>query len=269
MPHLPGHDGDIFYEVSGSGQPLVLIRGLGRSVRHWHGYDQVLAESFKVITLDLRGIGRTTKKSRISDTIFDLADDVATIINHVGESTAHVLGVSLGGMITLAFGIKHPEKCRSLAVINTSIAGLRTPRLTRTAAKIIFTGSTYNRRRVHDLLADVLTGSAYPKEGKSKLAEAYKQIARQEGMNEPTVVRQLVSAARFQVRPALQKMSVPTLVLYGTDDRFVPPQNSKKLFSILPNARLVGIEDGGHELTVDHPDEVLRALKDWTAAHAR
>ena len=62
-------------------------------------------------------------------------------------------------------------------------------------------------------------------------------------------------------------MHVPTLVVYGTDDKFVPPNNSKKLFELLPNAHLVAIKDGGHELFVDKGEELLVEIQKWTKAH--
>ena len=108
MPDLvlpSGHK--IYYETNGQGTPLVALRGLGRSMRHWLGYEKKLAKHFQVITVDARGIGRSAQKPGWMDTVFDLADDVAAVLDDLKITQAHILGVSLGGMVALAIGLKH------------------------------------------------------------------------------------------------------------------------------------------------------------------
>ena len=104
MPELKRDNGSIYYEVSGDGPPLVCLRGLGRSIRHWLGYDQDLAKHFRVLAIDMRGMGRTTVPHSITDSMYDLAGDVVDVMTEVGFDQTHVMGVSLGGMVTLAMG---------------------------------------------------------------------------------------------------------------------------------------------------------------------
>src|SRR5688572_14196727 len=118
MALLERNGGALFYEVHGDGVPIVILRGLGRSVRHWLGFEHDLAADFKVVTMDLRGCGRTTVPATRGMTIFDLASDVAAVLDAAGIEKAHVMGVSLGGMVTLAFGLEHSERCLSLTTIN-------------------------------------------------------------------------------------------------------------------------------------------------------
>lgn len=267
MPYLSTADGDLYFEDSGQGTPLIMLRGLGRSIKHWHGFDAKMAQHFRVITMDARGIGKTKRLARYTDTLFDLADDLVLLLDHLGEKNAHIMGVSLGGMIALALALRHPERCRSLIVVNTSIAGQSTLRLSLGAKKVLLQGATYRRAEIHDLLADILTGQTYASASKEDLATSYKRIAAEEGLPQATVLRQLLGAARFRVRSKLAKMQVPTLIMYGSADRFVPVENSKKLFRLLPHAKLAGVEGGGHELTVDRPDEVEGLIIDWIKDH--
>src|SRR5688500_10048226 len=120
MPQVAKNKGAIFYEVHGEGPDLVMLRGLGRCVQHWLGYEQEMAKHCRVITIDLRGIGKTTLPLSVTDTLFDLSHDVTDVLDALKIERAHVLGVSLGGMLTLATGLRHPDRCKSLITINTS-----------------------------------------------------------------------------------------------------------------------------------------------------
>ena len=262
MAHLERNSGSIFYEVKGSGPPLVILRGLGRSIRHWLGYDEELSKYFKVITIDNRGLGKSTQAHSPSDTIFDLAQDVHDIIRETGESSAHILGVSLGGMIALAMGIKYPEVCKSLIVVNSSVAGLRSLRMTIPGIKVVLGGLTFAKAQIHQNLASILVGSDFTREQKEEFAEELKRIDQDEGAN-LTALYQLFAAARFTVKKQLVSMQVPTFVVYGGADRFVSNENSKKIFALLPNAEELEIAGAGHELFVDKGAEFLSSLRGW------
>ena len=263
MATIERGDGRIDYAVHGAGAPLVILRGLGRSVRHWLGYERVLARHFQVITLDLRGVGATTAASRLTTSVFDMADDVVAVLDALSLPTAHILGVSLGGMVTLAMGLRHPERCRSLITVNTSIAGQGTSRITRGALRAMTAVVSRDRDLIHSRLVDVLVGTDVPSAQRPAIAREYAVIAREQGLFARTVVKQLVAAARFRVGEALPSMTVPTMVVYGTADRFVPNVNSRNLAARLPDAQLVAIEGGGHELTLDKGEELAAQVQRW------
>lgn len=263
MPTLKRHRGVLAYDVQGEGEALVMLRGLGRSVKHWLGYERVLAKHFKVVTMDLRGIGRTTVPWGWTTSLFDVADDVVAILDHLNIQQAHILGVSLGGMVTLAMGLSYPERCHSLVTVNTSIAGMGTLRITPRAVRTLAKAVSLRPDKIHAALADVLSGADFPEERRLEVIDAYRQIADDDGLYAATVVKQLLSAARFHIKGKLKYMQVPTLVVYGTDDRFVPHINSRKVAQMLPNAKLVAIHGGGHELTLDKGDELSTVLVGW------
>src|SRR5262245_15961291 len=134
MPYLELEQGRLFYEINGSQGPwLVMIRGLGRSTRHWLGFEKTLSADARVLTVELPGIGLSTVPHKITDSLFDIADYVVKVMNHAEIPAAHCLGVSLGGMIVLAMGIRHPDRCLSVIPINTSIAGEATVRISANA----------------------------------------------------------------------------------------------------------------------------------------
>lgn len=263
MPILKLHDGDIHYEVSGDGPTLVMLRGLARSMRHWLGYDADVARHFQVVTLDLRGIGQSTRPSRVTTTVYDMADDVIAVLDHLKVREAHIMGVSLGGMITLAAGLKHPERCASLIVVNTSIAGERTLRMTPGAIRGILRSAVRPSEATQRVMVDNLMGPEANDTRRQDIVRRYREIDRREGIYSKTALKQLVAAARFQPQRQLKTMKVPTLIVYGTDDLFVSNANSLKLARHLPNAKLFPLAKAGHEASLDQGEALTAAIQSW------
>ena len=264
MAHVTLKHGELYYDVKGSGPPLVMLRGLGRTTRHWLGFDGQMAEHFQVITMDLRGMGETRVPSRVDNSVFDLARDVVALLDHLSIPAAHILGVSLGGMVTLALGLSHPERCLSLIPINTSIAGMGRLRLTMDAARFLTWALRHRDDRIHRRLVDLLVGSACPPERRDEIAAQLVAIAEEDGrLYIGTVVTQLLAAARFRVAKRLGAIAVPTMVLYSTEDRFVPNINSRLVASRIPHATLRPIVGASHEPTLDHGEAVLQLVREW------
>ena len=264
MPELNVERGCLYYETHGEGPPLVGIRGLGQSIPHWLGYGQTLARHYQVVLVDLRGAGRTTVPAGLGDTVFDLGGDMIRVLDHLGIESAHFLGISLGGMVALAAGLDHAARCRSLAVVNTSIAGARSMRLTPRALWTGVSGRLLFRRTFQHRLVELLVGPTATAELKASIAREYARIDASAGKT-ALVLRQLGAAARFKIKRRLSDLDVPTLVVYGTHDRFVSNVNSTKLYDLLPKAKLVPIQDAGHEPSLDKPSELLEVLQAWTA----
>lgn len=266
MPLLETPSGQLFYEVKGEGEPLVMLRGMSFSVRHWLGFDDLMARHFRVMTLDHRGIGRSNAKASWNLTIEDMADDVKRLLDHCKIEKAAVLGFSLGGMIALALGARHPQNVRALITVNTSIAGLGLPRLTPAAVWAMV------RHARHDegMLA-ALGGLLYEKGTQSldrqAIAKQWLTIFKEEGFPRETSMKQTLAALRFRARRSLQKLSVPTLLVYGDEDRFVPPINTLLLHRIIPQAEIAKISGAGHELMLDAPDELQDAISRFLARH--
>jgi 3-oxoadipate enol-lactonase len=262
MSELTTKHGVIEYSEHGEGQPLIMLRGLGRTVRHWAGFERQMARHFRVITFDLRGIG--TNKVPISPrhSLFDVAEDIVEILDHLKIEKASLLGVSLGGMVALACGLRFPERVHSLIIVNSSIAGQKIMRLTPIALATI-SRAAWDPKNLESKLVDVLTGPDLPTPKKKKIADLYNQIRTENGMPLKAVASQLAGAARFFVADRLKGMKPPTLVIYGSNDRFVPVENSKRIASLIPDAKLFELKNAGHEAHLDKPEEFISAVKAW------
>ena len=121
MATISFNDIDVYYEVSGQGQPLLLIHGLGSSSQIWEAQVRYFAERYRVITYDLRGHGRSSKPTD-AYSVQQFAKDAARILRDLDVPAAHVVGISLGGMIAFEIAVHYPQLLKSLAVVNSAPA---------------------------------------------------------------------------------------------------------------------------------------------------
>ena len=124
MPYIQANGINIYYELAGEGTPLLLIRGLGSTCEGFRAQIGGLAPHFQVVAFDNRCVGRTDQP-QIPFTIADMADDTAALLDALEIESAHVFGVSLGGMIAQELSLRHPHKVRRLA-LGCTHAGPRT-----------------------------------------------------------------------------------------------------------------------------------------------
>ena len=119
MPTVPIRDINVYYEESGSGEPLILIMGLGGDLQAWALQVPALARHFRVITLDNRGAGRTSSPDK-PYSIAGMAEDVAGLMDHLGIARANVLGFSMGGYIAQELALRHADKVDKLILLATA-----------------------------------------------------------------------------------------------------------------------------------------------------
>src|SRR5437868_11841119 len=108
-PYVKVNDIQMYFEIRGDGEPLVLILGLGTDISEWDGIIRWFAEKFKVLAFDNRGVGRTGKPD-MTYSIEMMADDTAGLMQTLGIQQAHVIGISMGGRIALSLSLRHASK---------------------------------------------------------------------------------------------------------------------------------------------------------------
>ena len=118
MPTIHVNDIEMYYEIHGEGEPLVLIVGLGTDLSEWDGIIGWLAKKYRVFAFDNRGAGRTDKPD-LPYSLEMMADDTEGLMNALAIEQAHILGISMGGRIALAFVLQHPQRVKSLILVST------------------------------------------------------------------------------------------------------------------------------------------------------
>ncbi len=250
------------YRDEGSGPALVLINGLGRTSKHWLGFDRALAAHYRVITFDLRGAGSSVQPCTWQLKIDDMVNDLIDLLDSLALKKVHIFGVSLGGMVAMSCSLRFPERCLSLTLVNSSAGFPRTPRISLAAVTFIARSALTRPAplKANRYLADLVLGKTFNAEQRLLLAQQLTELDRVQAPNMLNVLKQSLAALRFK---ALGIVRVPTLIIRGSADAFVPPLNSQKLADWIPDATLLTIDGGGHELQFDRAAELLDLHLNW------
>ncbi len=261
MPAIQTSRLTIYYEVHGEGEPLLLIRGLGSTCEGFKAQVEGLSPHFRVISFDNRCVGRSDQPQE-PFTIADMADDTAALLDALGVPSAHVFGVSLGGMVAQELALRHPARVRRLVLACTH-AGPRTAARSPEWAVRLFNESRDMPR------ADALKHSVpllFARKTIDERPELIEEtLAVMAGNNQPksSYLLQLGAVMQHETFDRLAQISHPTLVLTGTEDTLVDPDNSRMIAKRIPGARLLELEETGHVFFTEKADEVNRTLVDF------
>jgi pimeloyl-ACP methyl ester carboxylesterase len=291
VEYTPERDGvRLAYQTFGMPEDpaLLLVSGLGGQLIGWPPdlVEQVVQRGFFVIAFDNRDIGLSTHlhdapdpdvhaaihdgdTSSASYRLEDMADDAAGLLDHLGIPAAHVVGVSMGGMIAQTLAIAHPERVLTL----TSIMSTPSPRLgapTREASEVLQAPPARSREEAieRSLAGARLIGSR----GFEPDLHWRRQVAGDafDRSNDPAGVgRQLMAIhASADRTEALRSVRVPTLVIHGADDPLVQVEGGYATAEAIPSAELLVIAGMGHDLPRGAWPQVLDAVTEHALSHA-
>ena len=257
----------IYYEVEGSGEPVVLIHAGVANLRMWDEQVPVLSDSYRVIRYDTRGYGSTE-----TDAVeFSNRADIAALLDHLGEDRAHVVGLSRGGQIALDFAIESPDRVRSLVVAAGGIGGYESPDE--------MPGDTWDEPEAFataqnwEALADWET--AFWADGPGQPTDRVDPAVRERVHDWIlTTYRALKEEGTPQPLdpPAvgrLGELRAPLLVMLGTLDEPGTSESMRHLADAVPGARLEVFEGSAHMLNLEQPERFNRALRGFLDEHRR
>jgi len=262
MPTLEREGHRLHYTLSNpgrkSGPPIVLLHGLGSCGDDWPLQLPALTPRHPVITLDLPGHGRSDlPRGRL--TAARLALPVVELLDALGEARAHVVGLSLGGMVALQLALDWPDRLRSLVLVN-SFARLRVPpgrlgnRLVRIALLLAAPMSWTGRW---------VASGLFPHPDQQPLREAAAQ--RIASNSRAAYLHTVAEILRFDVRDRLPEIRAPTLVVAGADDQTAPLRAKAEMARAIAGARLEVIEGSGHATPLDAPEAFNSMLLRFTS----
>ena len=249
---------DIHFETHGDRRnpPVLLIMGLALSSKAWERLPHILAERFFVITFDNRGTGRSVRRG-VAYRMRQLADDAAAVLDAVGVPSAHVFGISMGGMVAQELALRHPERVLSLA-LGCTLASWRRGVAPDFRTKWDFFKMHFGRNQ-EARLGRLLVSPAWHAKNPGKTRE---WLIRAERTALRFMVAQVLAVTRHNTLKRLWQIRAPTLLMTGSDDRIIPPRNSEMLVDAIPGARLQIFEGAGHCFPIEQEEATVRALTD-------
>ena len=267
---------DIFYEEHGAGEPLLLIMGLAADSTAWMFQVPEFAEKYRTIVFDNRGVGRSSKPAG-PYTIHEMADDAAGLLDVLHVKRAHVVGVSMGGMIAQELVLRHPDRVHGLVLACTypepdaDIERNRRLSVRQLGGSISDGGDVQIDLKainpmdfLQQLLPMVFNQEFIAKE-LPKLVQVFSG-ALQYGFSLEAILGQVAAVMSHKATDRLHQIAVPTLVITGDADRLISPANSDLLARHIPNAKLVKVPGGSHGFNFETPERFNQAVLDFLAS---
>jgi pimeloyl-ACP methyl ester carboxylesterase len=253
-------DLQIAYDVDGRGETVVLIGGFTMVKESWELQVAELAKHFRVITFDNRGVGETTVPSeRFS--IAEMAADTVGLMDALEIDSAHVFGVSMGGLIAQTLALDHPDRVEKVVLGCTTHGGRHAVQPQKEVMQLLAKASDPSipaeesvRMRLPTILAE-----RFIREEPERLEE-FVRVSVQHWPTPEGAAGQMGALSVFNVKKRLGEIRCPVLVITGVEDRMMPAENSRLLAEGIEGAELYLVEGAGHSFFFEKPDEVNRVL---------
>ena len=264
---------DLYYDEQGSGDPLLLVMGLAADSAAWLFQVPDFARRYRTIVFDNRGVGRSAKPPG-PYTIHEMADDTAGLLDVLGIARAHVVGVSMGGMIAQELALRHPNRVRGLVLACTYPEPDAEVERHREFSVAQFGGTVAadGEMRIDLTALDPMLffqhllprvfNQAFIDQELPKLMQLFSG-ALQYGFSMEAILGQVAAVMGHRATDRLHQIKARTLVITGDADLLIPPANSRVLAEHIPNARLVTILGGSHSFNFETPERFNREVLDF------
>jgi pimeloyl-ACP methyl ester carboxylesterase len=271
MPLARVGDVELSYERAASGdgaerEPLLMIMGMSGTLLHWDEFLPPLQRNLDTIVYDHRGVGQSSRlEGQI--TIAQLAQDAIGLLDALEIERAHVLGISMGGMIAQELVLAAPERVRTLTLGCTYCGGpgsaLAPDEVTRLLGDAMASG---DRARAIRAGWEVNVGPGLVDD-----PDAYARftsIAAEYAVAIPVVMAQMAAVLGHDTHERLPGVQTPTLVIHGTEDRMLPVQNGRMVASLIPGSQLEVLDGVGHLFFWERADQSAQVVLQHARAHA-
>ncbi len=273
MPKVRVRTGiELHYESMGEGEPLLLVMGIGAQLVLWdESFCQQLAQrGFRVIRFDNRDVGESTRLDQLGTpdvwrqllarmagrkvetpyTLDDMAEDTVGLMDALAISRAHIVGMSLGGMIAQCVTLRYPERVRSLAIMMSGPGEFWLSMPSVGALRALMARPPRSRdSAIEHFLALVRVIGASPHRSEEERLRELAGIQYDRGLSPRGFARQFTAILAAPARTrALSDVRVPTVVIHGAKDPLIPPLAGRLTAARIPGARLAVIEGLGHDL---------------------
>ena len=265
MPKTKANEIEIYYEIHGSGKPLVLISGIGYPLWQWRRMVPYLSKHFRVITFDNRGVGQSDKPAG-PYTAQMLAADTAGLLDALGIESALILGHSMGGFIAQAMALDFPEKVSKLILCSTNFGGPHHIPVTPEAFAVLSdTTSDPLTRFINGLKVSTAPGwaDAHPNLVKEWIEWRVANPIDVAAYQAQLAIGLALTSEEAAFESNLPQISVPTLIVFGAHDKVVPPENAELLRKQIRGSRIAIIPDAGHFFPIEVPEAASQLIIDF------
>ena len=261
MPFAVNEGTKIYWDEEGTGDPLLLIMGLGYPSIAWYRTRPVLAKRFKTIALDNRGVGRSEMPAGPYP-IALMASDAAAVLDAAGVERAHVFGISMGGMIAQEFALQYPKRVRSLILGCTAAGGPHAVRSEPEAGAMLMARA----RMTAEEAAEAAVPFIYDPGTARHLIDEDMEVRRPWFPHPDAYNAQLQGIMGWACYDRLENIGAPTLVVHGESDRLVPAGNGKLIAEKIPGAKLVILQHASHIFSTDQTQLAHNAILEFLSA---
>jgi pimeloyl-ACP methyl ester carboxylesterase len=252
------------YEEAGSGEPLLFIQGLGYDRNGFGPLPELLADDFRVIRFDNRGVGDSDVPPG-PYSVAQMADDAIAVLDAAGVGRAHVLGVSLGGYIAQEVAVTHAERLHKLVLVSTAPGGPNQHPMPAKGVDAFARFPLMERESGLRLMVENSLGDHAVRERPELVEEVYAYRLDRA----PTLAgwqAQAYAGATFDVYDRIGAITAPTLVIHGTADTVVDPRNAELLAERISRARVHTIPDRGHLVIWQEGELLARVVREFLQA---
>ncbi|MGA7704847.1 MAG: alpha/beta hydrolase [Solirubrobacteraceae bacterium] len=265
MPLAKAGQIELSYDRAGEGPPLLLIMGMSGTKHHWG--ERVLERlrgNFETIVYDHRDAGDSTRTGE-PFTIVDLAGDATGLLDALGIESAHVMGISMGGMVAQELALAEPERIASLTLGCTYCGGegsaLASEGVMRKLAEAMSSGDRPTAIRASWEVNVSPSFAANQAEYDRFLKTGMKY-----GMPVEVIMRQMQAIAGHDTSGRLASLAPPTMVVHGTLDQLLPVQNGRMIAGLVPDSRLEILDGVGHLFFWEQPERAAELVREHAAA---
>jgi 3-oxoadipate enol-lactonase len=270
MPTMPVHGCQLFYEDSGGhGAPVLLLHGLLFDGRMFDEQAAALRGQYRCIRMDFRGQGRSGPAAR-GFQVEQQTADVLALLRALDVSAAHLVGLSMGGYVSMRIAARHPDTVLSLTLVNTGAGAHPVGKYPEhlalaTLARILGPGHP----RVAAALENSMYGEPFRTNPSTEDIRRHWR-ARWADAHVPSVLHSLSGITkRPDIHTELPDITAPTLVITGSQDRHHPPSDARRIVEGIPNSSYVELNGVGHSAAIEAPAEVTAAIRPLLDTAAR
>ncbi|GAC1442068.1 MAG: 3-oxoadipate enol-lactonase [Mycobacteriales bacterium] len=261
MPVVQREDGaGIAWQSDGpdDAPAVLLIMGLAYPAAMWFRLVPGLAERYRVLRLDNRGAGLTGDVPGAPYTVATMAGDCLAVLDAAGAQKAHLVGISMGGLMAQEIAVTAPDRVRSLCLTATH-PGIAHAVVDPEAMAMLMKRGEMTPAQAAEASVPYNYAPSTPRERiEEDWAVRFPLAASNEGY-----LAQAVGSSQWDGYDRLPDITAPTLVLHGEGDRLVPLDNGRTLAERIPGAELVVVPEANHVLMTDQPEQVGKILLDW------